>query len=439
MAPEKSARYWQSATRRLARFVNLGWWLENWLTWIMAAALTGAVSVLLVRWLWASQLSWVWIGLSSVVLLGGAVAWFRVRGRFESEDVARVRLEDALGLKARLTAAAAGVGDWPARPDQMARTVLWRWQRPAIMLGLAVAMLALAVWMPMQSRAEAKKRVIEKPSAVKEVEQWVENLRKEQAVEEESLKEVEKKVAELLQRPSENWYEHGSLEAAGNLKEQTSEMLRELSENLSDAERAASALQAAGDAFPQEAKDAVGGELASAAQGLKTGGIKPNEQLLKQLQQMAGAQGMGQLTKEQLEQLAKQLQQNAQALQEALANSPELKLTECRGCKPGEGDKEGPGKGGIDRGPGTAALTFKQDETNLDTKKAESLASQIDISRLAPGDVMGVQNAQHEVDKNSYSGPRQSGGIQNAGDGGAAVWQNSLLPGEREALKRYFK
>ncbi|MEZ0388681.1 MAG: hypothetical protein ACAI34_16535 [Verrucomicrobium sp.] len=49
MAPEKSARYWQSATRRLARFVNLGWWLENWLTWIMAAALTGAVSVLLVR------------------------------------------------------------------------------------------------------------------------------------------------------------------------------------------------------------------------------------------------------------------------------------------------------------------------------------------------------------------------------------------------------
>jgi hypothetical protein len=217
-------------------------------------------------------------------------------------------------------------------------------------------------------------------------------------------------------------------------------MLRELSENLADAERAASALQAAGDAFPQEAKDAVGGALAEAAQGLRTGGIKPGEQLLKQLQQMA-ATGMGNLTKEQLEQLAQQLQDNAAALKEALANSPELKLSECRGGRPGDGpgEGEGPGRGGIDRGPGTAPLTLKTDETNLDTLKNEALSSQLDISRLAPGDVMGVQDGRHEVDPSTYSGPRQSGGIQNSGDGGAAVWQNSLMPGEREALRRYFK
>jgi len=29
--------------------------------------------------------------------------------------------------------------------------------------------------------------------------------------------------------------------------------------------------------------------------------------------------------------------------------------------------------------------------------------------------------------------------VQHSGDGGAAVWQNSLLPTERETLKRFFK
>jgi len=293
-------------------------------------------------------------------------------------------------------------------------------------------MLTLAARVPISQNEITKQRVIEKPSDVKQVEQWIENLRKEEATEEKSLEEVEKKIAEMLQRPSENWYEHGSLEAAGNLKDQMTEMLRELSENLADATRAALALQAAGDAMPQEAKDAFANELASALQGLRAGGIKPNEQLLKQLQKMAGTNGMGNLSKEQLQKLVQQMQQNALALQEALKNSPQLMLVMLAGCCAA-------GNGGIDRGPGTAPITFSQDETNLGTKKTEAVASQIDMNRIAPGDVLGVQNGRHEVNKNGDTGSKQGGGIQGAGDGGAAVWQNSLMPAEREALKKYFK
>jgi hypothetical protein len=186
----------------------------------------------------------------------------------------------------------------------------------------------------------------------------------------------------------------------------------------------------------------VSKELASAAQALRSGGIKPSEQLLKQLQQAMGQCQDGQcnLSKEQLDALAKQLQANAKALAEALKNSPELKLSECMGncLKPGE-EGDGPGRGGITRGPGTAPLSFSQDETNLDTKKAEALNSQLDVRRMAPGDVLGVSEGRHDVDKNAYTGPKEGGTIQDAGDGGAAVWQNSLLPSEREALKRYFK
>ncbi|WP_157210798.1 hypothetical protein [Verrucomicrobium spinosum] len=441
MPMENSARYWQSAARRLAQFVNLGWWLESWLTWVVSAGLAGAVAILLVRWMEGVELRWVWAALGGVLVTGALVAWGTVRRKFESEEASRIRLEDAMGLKTRLTAAAQGVGPWPEPAEKITWPVRWRWQPPVITVGLVAALLALAAWVPIEARAASKKRTIEKPSAVKDVEQWIEEMRHKDAAEDESLKELEKKIAELLERPAENWYEHGSLEAAGNLKEQTSEMLRELSENLADAERAASALRAAGDAFPQEAKEAIGGELANAAQGLRTGGIKPGEQLLKQLQQASNGQGqngMGNLSKEQLEQLAQMLRDNAKALAEALANSPELKLSQCAGGN-GEGEGDGPGKGGIKRGPGTAPLSFKKDETNLDTKKLETLNSQLDLNRIAPGDVMGVQDGKHDVDENAYTGSKQGGTIQNAGDGGAAVWQNSLLPGEREALKRYFK
>ncbi|MFZ4765240.1 MAG: hypothetical protein ACOYMN_09840 [Roseimicrobium sp.] len=437
MSPEKTARFWQSATRSLARRVNLGWWLERWMGWVLGVALIGAVAVLFVRWMPLVELRWVWGALGGIIVLGALIAWLTVRRHFESAATARVRLEDALNLKTRLSAAEAGVGDWPQSVERIAWPVRWQWQRPLSVLGISALMLTLAAWVPISQKALAKQRVIEKPSAVKEVENWMQSLKQEQAAEEKSLDEVEKKIAEMLQRPAENWYEHGSLEAADNLKDQTAEMLRQLAENLGDAERAASALKAAGDAMPQEARDAVGKELANAAQGLRTGGIKPNEQLLKQLQQMAAAQGMGELTKEQLEALSKQLQANAKALAEALKNSPELKLGECLGncLKPGEK----PGKGGINRGPGTAPLTFGKDETNLDSKKTEALQSQLDVARLAPGDVLGVSDGKHEVDKNAPNGPQQGGTIQNTGDGGAAVWQNSLLPSEREALRRYFK
>ena len=449
MPPEKTASYWHAATRSLARRVNFGWWLERWTGWLLASALIGAVAILFVRWMPVIELRWAWYGIGAALVVGAVLAWYMGRAKYESPQVARIRLEDALGLKTRLSAAEAGVGEWPTPPEQIKWPVQWRWQRPVTVLAVSGMVLLLAAWVPVAQRDIDKKRIVQEPTAVKEVKEWLENLQEEKAVEEESVEDVEKKIAELLQRPAENWYEHGSLEAAGNLRDQTADMLRELSQNLADAERAASALQAAGDALPQEAKDSLGNELGNAAQAMRTGGMKPNEQLLQQLQKMAGGNGLGNMSKEQMEKLAKQLQKNAQALQDALKNSPELKLTECQGCngngkngkgkgKDGDG-KDGPGRGGIDRGPGTAPLTLNSEETNLNTTKTEALNSQIDVNRVAPGDLLTVSDGKHDVDKNAYQGPKAGGAISNTGDGGAAVWQNSLLPSEREALKRYFK
>lgn len=446
MAVANPERFWQAASRALARRINLGWWLERWTSWLMAVAIAGPAAVLVARWMQPGQSRSVWIGLAGVLGLGALVAWLVERCRFESADAARVRLEDALGLNSRLSAAAAGVGDWPARVERIEWPVRWRWQQPLAVLLFAVAMLLLSAWVPISGDTVVKRRIIEKPSAVKDVEQWMQELRKDQAIEEQSAEEVDRKIADLLKRPAEHWYEHGTLEAAGNLREQTAAGLRELAENLEDARRAASALQAMGDAAPQAVKDSLAGGLAQAASNLAAGGMKPNEQLLQQLQDMKPSDLKG-LSKEQMKSLAEQLKKNSETLGRCLGNCqgldtsriPTGKLAqggEGKDGKDGDGD---PGAGGINRGRGDAELFFKQNETNLATKRTEAVPIQLDAERAAPGDVLAVSDGKHDVDKDAYQGPKQGGAIQNSGDGGSAVWQNSLMPSEREVLKRYFK
>lgn len=454
MAKEPRERFWKAAARKLARRVNLGWWSERWMTWVMSAGLLGAVALLLARWRPVVDLHWVWGAVGAVLLAGGIAAWFAMRRRYESPDAARVRLEDALGLNARLSAAEAGVGAWPEPVEEIDWPVRWRWQRPLTVIALAAAMLALAAFIPISPASKDGKHTIEKPSSVKDVEQWVEQLRKEKAADEKSLEDLEKKINDLLQRPSENWYEHGSLEAADNLKEQTEGELRQLADNMADAERAASALQAMGENASPDVKKALGDGLATAARDLASGGIKPNDELQKQLNDVTSA--LDKMSPDQLKNLAKQLRENNSALQKAMQESkgldtskiPIAKNGKGKGDKKGEGEGDGddgpdgdgkPGRGGANRGRGDAPMAFKEDATDLNTKKTEKLPSQIDLNRIAPGDTLAVTDGKHDVDKNAYKGPTQGGTIQNTGDGGSAVWQNSLVPTEREALKKYFK
>ncbi len=359
----------------------------------------------------------------------------------ESVDASRVRLEDALGLKARLSAAQAGVGSWPQPMAGLSWPVRWRWQKPLTVAVITALMLTSAALIPISRGGIEERHAIEKPSAVKDVEQWVDQLRKEKAADEQSLQDLEKKMSDLLQRPSENWYEHGSLEAADNLKEQTQGQLNEMAENLADAERAASALESMGDTASPEVKNSLADGLANASRNLESGGVKPNQQMLQDLQHLKGAD-LNNLSPEQMKEMAKKLRENQEALKKALSQCQGLDTSQIPIMKEGngkDGKKKVPGKGGLGGGKEEAPMAFKEDPTDLDSKKTEHTASDIDINRIAPGDTLAVTDGKHNVDKNAYTGPKQGGAIQNSGDGGSAVWQNSLVPAEREALKKYFK
>lgn len=440
---EAHERYWRQSVARLSRRIHWGWWLDAFLNLVIPLAMVSTVIVLFARWRWAPETQALLAGVGLAFGLAALAAVGVMRRRREPPAATQVRLEDALGLRARLTAAEAGIGPWPRPPAELRLPVSWRAGRPAGMAGVCLTLMVAAFFIPVSRPIAEAPRVIEPPSALREVQDWIDSVKEKEAVSEESVSEVEEKMAELLQRPAQNWYEHSSLEAAEHLRDVTAQDLRQLAQNLADAERAASALasSSAGAGLPQAAKDALSDVLQNASQAMQSAGMQPSADLMDALKNLDPEQ-LGELSSEQLKDLANQLAQNQQALEEALKNAPKIDLsglpTGISGQE-GEGEGEGPGRGGLTRGPGTAPLTLAEQDTQLGTERLETLPSQLDRQRLATGDALSVTNGAAQVDPKAYQGPQQGGASATPGDGGQAVWQNSLVPAERETLKRFFK
>ena len=97
---------------------------------------------------------------------------------------------------------------------------------------------------------------------------------------------------------------------------------------------------------------------------------------------------------------------------------------------------KGPGRGGITRGPGPAPMFFG-DESDLKTNNLEGVQNK-DFSKAAPGEILGIGEAEHEIDETKV-GPREAGAVKSVGQGGDTVWRESLMPDEKAVLKRYFK
>lgn len=98
---------------------------------------------------------------------------------------------------------------------------------------------------------------------------------------------------------------------------------------------------------------------------------------------------------------------------------------------------EGPGRGGVSRGPGTAPITLADEASDLGTVKLEAVSNQ-DLSRALPADVVGISEGEHELDQ-SGTGPRTAGDIGSAGRGGETVWRDTLAPEEKAILKQFFE
>lgn len=454
-------RHWDHQARLLAAEINVGWWLSAWLPWAVGIGLVGTFALVWARSRSVDLVRPTWGAIGAGLVVAAVMAWVQSRARFETVTSARIRLEDRLGLHARLSSAAAGVGEWPGRRIDLDG----RWPvraklvRPALLIGLILGMFAVAMVIPVADAGAVRRRSIEAPADAEIVSKWVDELRRERAIDERSASEVNERIEEILERPRDAWYEHATLEAAGTLRERTAADLAALARNLAAAEQAAASLAAAPAGGARSDKQRESQALAAAARQLALGGMRPAGEAGERLGKEA-AEALADLTPEQLRELAAALRANRSKLKAALAKAanfdlealgPESDCEECepcgvcKECREGKPCKKGAcaacsraGRGGIARGPGEAPMKAGT-EADLGATRRELVTAPTDIERSAAGELLDVVDAEHAVDEKAYTGPQAGGSITPAADGGGPSRVDNLLPREQEAVRRFFK
>lgn len=421
-------RFWRARARWVAWRWNVACGLRVFLPVAIAlsAALTGA---LLITRRAGGNPSLIWMAGGGLLVAGMLVSALAARRSFSTWRDALVRLEGVHQLHNRLTSAAAGVGAWPPPLERAGDGLRWRWSTILLPVAGAAALLLFAAFVPIRPGATTA-GFIEAPASWTQLEQWIDTLKKEDVVQSEALETLQEQVAELRAQPSESWYSHSSLEASDNLRQQTGQSLRALEREL---QSASDALAAAGQmkTMSPELSAELNKRFADAIHGLELGTLPMNKELLGKLKDLDLSK-VRQLTPEELATLKKCLQSGTKACKRCLGESDK----EAEALVLVEGDQEG--NGGITRGGGPADERYQEKPTDLGTDKVESVASD-DLSRAALGDVLGVQQGTHEIDKGNYQGPVPAGAVQSQGDGGEAVWRNQLTPPERDLLQRFYK
>jgi hypothetical protein len=315
----------------------------------------------------------------------------------------------------------------------------WQWPRLLIPLVGALALLAAGLWLPLAPRQPITAAPPEEPQAWKQLAAELDHLTKEQVVDEPYLEETRKRLEELKAQEEEQWFSHSSLEATDSLKQGHRAETQRVERELGRAARALGALEKSAGAGGQAEKNRLMEEFDQALQGLQNGAMKPDPKLLEQLRNL-DLKNLADLPPEQLRQLRENLKKHAKGLQsgegEAEGEDWEDELLADGEEEDGE-PGDGPGSGGVRRGPGHAPGVLGAGKDPLETGEVAALEA-TDLSRAAPGDLLELQDGEHEVNR---SGPESTAGgnTQALGKGGDRVWRDSLDPDEQRVLKRFFE
>lgn len=435
--------HWLAMAKRVSRKVNTAWWLETLSAPLLVTAVIGATALLFVRRGFALLDPWLLsAAVLGVLLLLALVCWARATRRFERPEQALVRIEAAMHLRNSLSAASAGVAPWPAPVERVDAGLAWQWPRLLVPPLGALALLAAGILIPMKARTAGPHGAPEQPQAWKQLDAELDQLTKEEVVDEKYLEDTRKKLDELKAQEEEQWFSHSSLEATDSLKKSHRAETERIERDMGRAEKALENLEKNAGSANQAEKNRMMEEFDQALQGLQNGAMKPNSKLLEQMKQL-DLKNMANLTPEQMEQLRENLKKNAQAMKDSKGKgqgedwSDELLAGDGEGEGEGKEGREGPGEGGVDRGPGHDPKLLGAEKDRAETGKLTGIEAK-DLSQATPGDLLELQDGEHDVDK-TPSGISQGGNIEATGKGGDRVWRDSLDPAEQRTLKKFFE
>lgn len=429
--------FWQTQARQVSHRVNFGWWIETMTAPLLGIAMIGAMASLLIRREFPEISIWMLIaGVGGLVSCAAAASFWWASKRFERLEQALVRMEASMQLRNALSAANAGVASWPAPVGKVDAGLHWRWHRLWVPVVGAISLLAAGLWIPVASPTGASVAAPEQPQAWQQLRSELDFLVQEEVVDEPYVGEMRQKLDDLQAQEEDQWFSHSSLEATDSLKDSHRAETKRVEKELGRAENALEALgkQTDGNLAEQarlmEAFD-------QALEGLRNGAMKPNPDLLGQLQQL-DMKNLGQLTPEQLKQLGDNLKKHAKCMEKCNGEGKDQGLADGNGeGENGKPKQEDPGQGGITRGPGHDPNLLGAEKEAVPTGDFSPLESR-DLSKAAPGDLLELQEDEHDVDL-SASRLSTGGNTNAAGTGGDRVWKESLDPDEQRVIKKFFE
>ena len=378
-----------------------------------------------------------------LITLLALACWAWAVRKFEKPEQSLVRIEAAMRMRNALTAATAGVAPWPEPVSAVDAGLNWQWPRLLVPPLGALVLLAAGLLIPIPTHTTNGPGGPEQPQAWKQLGSELDKLTKEEVVDEKYLEDTRKRLEELKSQEEEQWFSHSSLEATDSLKKSHRAETDRIERELGRAEKALENIEKNAGTAGQAEKNRMMEDFDQALKGLQNGAMKPNSKLLQQMKGL-DLKDMAKLSPEQMAQLRENLKKNQEAMKKGEGQgqgddwSDELLAGD--GDKEGQGNgkgDDGNGNGGVDRGPGHAPGVLGAEKNAVETGKLTGLEAK-DLSRSTPGDLLELQDGEHEVDRSASSISR-GGNTEATGKGGDRVWRDSLDPSEQRALKRFFE
>jgi hypothetical protein len=395
---------------------NLGWALERVRVPLMVFAGVGGLVLV------AMRRSGVGTVPCAVVLgVGGGTAlalgvwqarksWMGVGGAF-------ARLDAMLG--------------WNSPVKSGARHARWHWGRVVSPWLLTVALVTGAFWVPARA-VQARREPLQRPPNVQQVDEWLADLERNAVLAPENLEVFKEQLEQLKNKAPGEWYSHGTLEAAAQLKAGVESEMRSAGEQLSKLEDALDVVAEAKAAEQQSSLDlqnfaSAQEQLQSALSAVASSAVPLDPQLAKKLSECA--KGKTAFSSQEIKDLQERLQ----------------RARECAGCKKsglikggkGEGDQSGGAPGGEGGGRSSANLRFSDGLTDLGTASEETLP-QADLTKALPGDTIDEKRLAPRAESSPEGAT--AGSVEGRQAGSQGVWiQRPVSPPEQRRLRVFFE
>jgi hypothetical protein len=442
--------------------------LKHALTALTVWAFLAGVAVLALRSLGVSALALLW-GLTTlpVALIPAVVlAWRRLPSRAAVRAVL-----DRHSLCGGLLMAAAEVelGGWrQSLPGLHPPRVRWRSGRAWGLLALGVAFVLLGLLLP-QGFAEMGGPSLNIDKQKAKLEKQIDVLREEALLEPRKADDLKIRL-EQLRREALGKEPVKTLEALDHLKDVVTQTAREAAESSARKNETLEQAESLATLMKKRPKELSAKATAEAMKQLATltrKAAQENEAVQQKLDQldreMQEALEGGTLSPEQMEKLKDFLKDARSDLSRKLDRLCKAELIDAEmleKCdKSGDCDCEGlaaylkangasselckgisacdkPGRGGVTRGPGAAAMLWKEPTTEDGFKFKEEALPPAQLQALKDSKIRGVSAGAPQ--KSSADGSTESGALAgSAADGGSASTQ-IVLPRHRGAVERYF-